>query len=45
LQRPKADKLLIQIRRAPSNDQLEVLKWLIRKFPIQAAEYIVLFQE
>ena len=37
LQRPKADKLLIQLRRAPGNDQLEVLKWLISKFPKQAA--------
>jgi len=36
LQRPKADKLLIQIRRAPGTDQLEVLKWLISKFPKQA---------
>ncbi len=36
LQRPKADKLLIQLRRAPGNDQLEVLKWLISKFPKQA---------
>jgi hypothetical protein len=39
MQRPKADKLLIQIRRAPSDDQLVVLKWLITKFPRQAAEY------
>ena len=38
LQRPRADKLLVQIRRAPSPDQLEVLKWLISKFPKQAKE-------
>jgi hypothetical protein len=37
LQRPSAHKLLVQIRRAPGNDQLEVLKWLIAKFPKQAA--------
>lgn len=38
LQRPRADKLLVQIRRAPSPDQLEVLKWLISKFPKQTKE-------
>ena len=38
LQRPRADKLLVQIRRAPSPDQLEVLKWLVSKFPRQAKE-------
>jgi hypothetical protein len=37
LQRPTAHKLLVQIRRAPGNDQLDVLKWLIAKFPKQAA--------
>jgi hypothetical protein len=37
LQRPLANKLLVQIRRAPSNDQLEVMKWLISKFPKQAS--------
>ncbi|MGF1530842.1 MAG: HNH endonuclease [Puniceicoccaceae bacterium] len=40
LQRPKADRLLIQIRRAPSADQLEVLKWLISKFPKQAFDEV-----
>jgi hypothetical protein len=39
LTRPDLAKLLIQIRRATSNDQLEVLKWLIQKFPKQALEY------
>lgn len=34
---PTAHKLLVQIRRAPGNDQIEVLKWLITKFPKQAA--------
>jgi len=37
LQRPKAEKLLIQLRRASGHDQLEVLKWLISKFPNQAS--------
>lgn len=38
LERPRAQKLLVQIRRAPSADQLEVLKWLAGKFPKQAEE-------
>ena len=33
LDRPSAHKLLVQIRRATSGDQLEVLKWLAVKFP------------
>lgn len=37
LTRPDLQKLLIQVRRATSLDQLEVLKWLIKKFPTQAA--------
>lgn len=36
--RPDLKQLLIQVRRATSADQLEVLKWLIAKFPKQAAE-------
>ncbi len=36
--RPDLKQLLIQTRRATSADQLEVLKWLISKFPKQAAE-------
>lgn len=36
--RPDLKQLLIQIRRATSADQLEALKWLIAKFPKQAAE-------
>lgn len=35
--RPDLKQLLIQIRRATSADQLEALKWLIAKFPKQAA--------
>jgi len=36
--RPDLKQLLIQIRRGTSADQLEVLKWLIAKFPKQAKE-------
>lgn len=36
LNRPQAIKLLAQIRRAPKNDQLDVLKWMVRKFPVEA---------
>ena len=37
LQRPSAHKLLIQLRRAKGSDQLEVLKWLVKKYPDQAS--------
>lgn len=37
LDRPSHQKLLIQVRRATGGDQLEVLKWLLAKFPRQAA--------
>jgi len=40
LERPSAQKLLIQVRRAKGGDQLELLKWLIQKFPIQAKELL-----
>lgn len=33
--RPSSEKLLIQVRRATSADQLVVLEWLARKFPEQ----------
>lgn len=36
LVRPTSDKLLAQIRRAPVADQLRVLEWLAKKFPMQA---------
>jgi 5-methylcytosine-specific restriction endonuclease McrA len=36
LNRPQAIKLLAQVRRAPSSDQLDVMKWVIQKFPNQA---------
>jgi hypothetical protein len=40
LTRPDLQKLLIQVRRATSQDQLEVLNWLIKKFPKQTAVQI-----
>ncbi len=40
LMRPDLQKLLIQVRRATSVDQLELMKWLIRKFQKQASDYI-----
>lgn len=40
LERPHAEKLLVQIRRAPGSEQLKVLEWLIRKFPKQAHDFI-----
>ncbi len=39
LERPSSQKLLIQIRRAKGGDQLEVLKWLIQKFPKHANDF------
>lgn len=38
LSRPHSMKLLVQIRRATSADQIEAMKWLINKFPLQAKE-------
>lgn len=40
LNRPDAIKLLAQVRRAPAKDQLDVLRWLITKFPQQAGKYL-----
>lgn len=40
LNRPDAIKLLAQIRRAPGKDQLDVLKWLIQKFPLQSKQML-----
>lgn len=37
LDRPSYQKLVIQVRRATGADQLEVLKWLLAKFPRQGA--------
>lgn len=41
LNRPEAIKLIAQIRRAPSKDQLDVLKWLITKFPLQGKNFLL----
>lgn len=38
LDRPSQQKLLIQIRRATTADQLAVLRWLTTKFPEQAKQ-------
>lgn len=40
LDRPSLLKLSTQVRRATSGDQLELLRWLVRKFPSQAAEML-----
>lgn len=40
LTRPELQKLLVQIRRATAQDQVEVLKWLMKKFPAQAAHSV-----
>jgi len=45
LDRPSLQKLLIQVRRATGGDQLEVLKWLITKYPVQAAKIIEKIEE
>lgn len=39
LTRPDLQKLLVQVRRATSPDQVEVLKWLVQKFPSQAKDF------
>lgn len=38
LNRPDTIKLIAQVRRAPAKDQLDVLNWLIQKFPNQAKD-------
>ena len=40
LNRPQAIKLLAQLRRAPSSDQLDVLKWIVEKFPKQTEVFL-----
>lgn len=39
LTRPELLKLLTQIRRATSADQVETMRWLIQKFPMQAKDW------
>lgn len=40
LDRPSAAKLMSQIRRSKTEEQLEVLRWLLRKFPDQAKNFL-----
>jgi hypothetical protein len=40
LNRPEAIKLIAQVRRAPAKDQLDVLKWLVTKFPNQTEKFM-----
>jgi 5-methylcytosine-specific restriction endonuclease McrA len=40
LNRPQAIKLIAQVRRAPTPDQIDILKWVILKFPEQAKEIL-----
>lgn len=40
LNRPDTIKLIAQVRRAPAKDQLDVLSWLIQKFPKQSEEIL-----
>lgn len=42
LTRPDLQKMLIQVRRATAADQLEVLRWLIAKFPQQTKAHLLL---
>jgi len=35
LNRPEAIKLIAQVRRAPGKDQIDILNWLVNKFPNQ----------
>jgi len=41
LDRPTAQKLLIQVRRARGIDQEEVLKWLVKKYPKLVKELLL----
>jgi hypothetical protein len=45
LTRPDLQKLLIQIRRATNSDQLEVLKWLMKKYLKQSEEYLNIYEK
>jgi len=40
LNRPDAIKLLAQLRRAPAKDQLDVLRWIIEKFPDETRRFM-----
>jgi len=43
--RPDTTKLLAQVRRAPASVELDVLKWLIRKFPKQSEDILQKLKE
>ncbi|MBI2687758.1 MAG: HNH endonuclease [Acidobacteria bacterium] len=45
LDRSSLQKLLIQVRRATGGDQLEVMKWLITKYPVQAVRITVKLEQ
>lgn len=40
LDRPTAQKLLIQVRRANASDQVELLKWLLTKYPTKGRQIL-----
>ena len=40
LNRPQAIKLLAQVRRAPASDQIDILKWVVEKFPKQTEAFL-----
>ena len=40
LNRPDLMKVLVQVRRASGKVQLELLKWLVKKFPKQTDEFL-----
>ena len=40
LARPSSIKLIAQVRRATSADQLDILKWIVQKFPEQANDML-----
>ncbi|MFQ5481272.1 MAG: HNH endonuclease [Nitrospinaceae bacterium] len=40
LERPSNLKLLAQVRRAKGGDQIELLQWLVQKYPSQAKEFM-----
>ncbi len=40
LERPSDLKLLAQVRRAKGGDQVELLKWLVQKYPKKAKEFL-----
>lgn len=40
LTRPDLQKLLVQVRRAKSEDQVAVMEWLLRKYKVQATQFL-----